>query len=253
MAKRSRQPPLCIPSSSLTGGYSLTIDNALRFFGAACDLLREFPDKALALAQLGQEEVGKSLTLLAAFALPQDPAAWAWFWKGWREHRLKAHRAFLYELLNPLRIELSSPDGSRFAGEPLHDSMPREKELGLYVDYDEHSGSFLAPESSIAPFEAFARLSTLMYLGATADATRRALTHSDVPFRLTAFGEIAFRICSEKLYQQDMPDVLEQFGSRSSQHRVLVDDLRTAYAGAADFLRNLQRQRGPSSRSFDGT
>ena len=84
MVQRSRQQPVPISPRSLAEGYALAIDNALRFFDAACELLRKFPDKALALAQLGQEELGKSLTLLAAFALPQDPVAWAWFWEGWR-------------------------------------------------------------------------------------------------------------------------------------------------------------------------
>ena len=186
-------------------GYSLAVENAVRSLGAATDLLGTFPDKALALAQIGQEEVGKSLTLLAAFAIPQTPNAWKWFWKGWREHNLKAHRAYLYELLNPLRIELSSPDGRRYGGEPLHDSLPREKELGLYVDFKEKSGFFVAPEFAITRFEAMARTSTLAYLVATADATRRALTFVDPLFRLTAFADVALRVCSEKLYQQEMP------------------------------------------------
>jgi AbiV family abortive infection protein len=240
MAKRSRQRLVIIPAPRLMEGYSLAIENAVRSLGAATNLLRTFPDKALALAQIGQEEVGKSLTLLAAFALPQTPNAWTWFWKGWREHNLKAHRAYLYELLNPLRIELSSPDGRRYAGEPLHDSLPREKELGLYVDFKEESGLFVAPEFAITPFEAMARTSTLAYLVATADATRRALTFVDSPFRLTAFGDVALRVCSEKIYQQDMPGILTQFGSQSVQHRALLDDLRAAYAGTADFFSNMR-------------
>jgi len=241
MTQRSRQRSVVIPVPRLMEGYSLAIENAMRLFGAATDLLVTFPDKALALAQIGQEEIGKSLTLLAAFALPQTPNAWRWFWRGWREHNLKAHRAYLYELLNPLRIELSFPDGRRYSGEPLHGSLPREKELGLYVDFQEESGSFVAPEFAIAPLEAKARTCTLAYLAATADATRRALMFVDAPFRLTAFAEIALRVCSEKLFQQDMPEILAQFASRSTPHKALVEDLRTAYAGTTDFFSNLRR------------
>jgi AbiV family abortive infection protein len=230
MAKLSNKHRSPIAPASLAQGYNLSVDNGLRLFASAMELNKTFPDKALALAQVGQEEIGKSLTLLAAFALPEDLAAWGWFWDGWHSHNLKAHRAFLYEWLNPTRIELKYPDGARFAGEPLRASMPREKESGLYVDYDENSASFVAPASSVTHFEALARTSTLLYLGATAEATRRALMNADSMFRLSAFGEIAFRICSEGLYQQDMPEILSQFENRSARHRLLVQDLRTAFS-----------------------
>src|SRR5579864_5478999 len=70
----------------LRDGYIKTIENAIRFFGASTDLIQVFPDKALALGQLGQEEVGRSLSLLAAFSLPSETHAWEWFWKGWNNH-----------------------------------------------------------------------------------------------------------------------------------------------------------------------
>ncbi len=246
MAKQPKRYRCHIAVDKLVHGYSLALDNGLRLFASASELNLEFPDKGLALAQVGQEEIGKSLTLLAAFALPADSAAWEWFWRGWHSHNLKAHRAFLYELLNPLRIELDAPDGSRFAGQPLRSSMPREKESGLYVDFDEASGCFVAPASSVTRFEALARTCTLSYLAATADATRRALLNTDSTFRLSAFGEVALRICSEQLYQQDMPELLNQFGNRSPRHRLLLEDLRTAYAGTTKFFTDLRKAGGAS-------
>lgn len=237
--KRSKQRHPPIAPASLAQGYNLSVDNALRLLASALELNETFPDKALALAQVGQEEIGKSLTMLAAFALPKNSPAWSGFWDGWHSHNLKSHRAFLYELLNPTRIELKYPDGTRFSGEPLRPSMPREKESGLYVDFDEISGLFVAPVSSVTRFEALARTATLLYLGATADATRRALMNADSMFRLSAFGEIGFRICSEHLYQQDMPEILNQFENRSSRHRLLVQDLRTAFVGTTKGLKDL--------------
>ncbi len=239
--KRSKHRRVQIARASLAEGYNLSVDNGLRLFASALDLNETFPDKALALAQVGQEEIGKSLTVLAGFALRKDSPAWEGFWDGWHSHNLKAHRAFLYELLNPLRIELKSPDGTRFAGQPLRPSMPLEKEAGLYVDFDESSGSFVAPASSVTPFEALARTSTLCYLGATADATRRALMNTDSMFRLSAFGEIAFRMCSEALYQQDMPEILKEFEGRSARHRLLMEDFRTASAGTTKFFVDLRK------------
>jgi hypothetical protein len=54
--------------------------------------------------------------------------------------------------------------------------------------------------------------------------------NADSMFRLSAFGEIAFRICSEGLYQQDMPEILTQFENRSARHRLLVEDLSAAFS-----------------------
>lgn len=219
-------PVICRDQIKL--GYEGAIDNALRFFGAATNLCGEYPDKALALAQIGQEEVGKSLTLLAAFYLPSDVAAWQWFWKDWSAHQVKAHRAFIYELIDPMRLEMQSPDGKKYSGLPLRAKIHQEKEAGLYVDFDVQNLRFLCPAETVSSFEAFARTSTLFYLGATADAVRKALFNAEEDFRLSAFGELAYRICSENIYQQDMPKILDEFSLRSNQHSLLISDLNIA-------------------------
>lgn len=221
-------------------GYVQTTENALRFFSASLDLIQAFPDKALALGQLGQEEVGRSLTLLAAFTLPAEPDAWPWFWKGWKDHQLKAHRAYLYELISPLRIEITAPGGGRFAGEPLRSKISQEKEAGLYVNFDEASGRFLSPCEQVSYFEAAARTTTLAYLCATADGVRRALLADDDRFRLSAFGSLAFRICSERIYQQDMPQLINAFRGRTPRHEALIQDLETALAANVDFFQKIQ-------------
>lgn len=215
---KSRSKHRALSFEQLREGYVQTIENAMRFFGASVDLRQTYPDKALALAQLGQEEVGRSLSLLSAFNLPPDPSAWEWFWGGWANHQLKAHRAYLYEAISPLRIEIDAPDGRCFRGEPLRPKISQEKEASLYVDFDQASGHFLSPSQQISSFDASARMVTLCYLCATADAIRRALLADDDSFRLTAFSEIAFRICSEELYQQDMPRLIEEFRKRTPRH-----------------------------------
>jgi AbiV family abortive infection protein len=220
----------------------MAVDNGLRLLQAAMDLTTSFPDKSLALAQIGQEEVGKSLSLLAAFVLPQDSISWAWFWSGWRSHNLKAHRAFLYELLNPTRIELIAKDKSRYSGHPLRETMPREKESGLYVEFDETTSAFVAPSLGVTLVEAVSRCSTLQYLGLTSDAVRRALMDSNSSFRLAAFGEIAFRICSETIYQQDMPNILMNFEKRSAEHKHMIEDLNEAFTSVTKFLSDLVTQ-----------
>ena len=236
--------------AQLREGYVQTIENALRFFGASTDLIKAFPDKSLALGQLGQEEVGRSLTLLAAFRLPTEPNAWEWFWKAWNNHQLKAHRAYLYEMISPLRLEIQAPDGGWFAGEPLRPKISQEKEAGLYVDFDHASGRFLSPSQQISNFEAAARTMTLAYLCATADAVRRALLADDDSFRLSAFAEIAFRICTEDVYQQDMPQLIEEFRKRTPRHEALIADLETALAANVKFFHGIEK---PHPAQLDGS
>jgi AbiV family abortive infection protein len=227
--------------AQLRDGYIKTIENAIRFFGASTDLIQAFPDKALALGQLGQEEVGRSLSLLAAFSLPTEAHAWEWFWKGWNNHQVKAHRAYLYEIISPLRLEIRVPDGGRFAGEPLRPKISQEKEAGLYVDFDDASGCFLSPSQQVSNFEAAARTMTLAYLCATADAVRRALLADNDSFRLPAFAELALRICSEHIYQQDMPQLIDEFRRRTPRHKALVADMETTLAANADFFHGIKK------------
>lgn len=106
--------------------------------------------------------------------------------------------------------------------------IQHEKEAGLYVDFDLKSMEFKSPLHTVSNYEALARTSTLCYLSITADAVQRTLFFKDTNFRLTAFGEVAFRICSEDIYQQDMPNILEEFHSRSIQHAELISDLNIA-------------------------
>ena len=216
----------------------------MRFVGAAQELMVSYPDKSLALAQLGQEEVGKSLSMLSAFALRPDEDAWAWFWRDWNNHQVKAHRAFLYEIISPVRLEISLADGSRYAGEPLRPRLSQEKESGFYVDFDQEQKRFLKPETQVSFLEAASRLSTLSYLTATADGVRRALLNDQEEFRLSQFGQLAFRICTERIHQQDMPGMLEEFRKLSVQHEELVKDLEIALAANVEFLSSLPSQSG---------
>jgi len=215
----------------------------MRFFGAGQELMGEYPDKALALAQLGQEELGKSLTILSAFSLPAEEEAWSWFWEGWSNHQLKAHRAYLYELISPLRIEVfNGRDGRTYTGLPLRPKLSQEKESGFYVDYDFNLQKFVSPINSVSNIEAASRTMTLAYLSVTADGVRRALQHNNEVFRLQVFGQLAFQICSEPIYQQDMPSIIAKFSQRSSMHAQLIRDLETTLAGNAEFLYGLPGQ-----------
>jgi hypothetical protein len=74
-------------------------------------------------------------------------------------------------------------------------------------------------------------------LSVTASATEKALEEANSTFRYDAFSEIAIRICSENLYQQDMPAIYAEFERRSREHRELMQALgKHLSAGRDDLL-----------------
>ncbi len=223
----------------LTDGYGKAISNAFRLLQAAMTLTAEFPEVALGLAEIGQEETGKSLSFLAAFSLPSDKSAWNWFWSAWKNHQLKAHRAFLYELISPVRIEMHGPGGFRRSGLPTRDKIEHEKEFSFYVNFDSTSGRFLSPGKAVDQLETFNRVMSLLYLAVTAWSLKAALDDAEPAFRYRAFSEIALRICSEELYQQDMPAVFAEFERRSDKHEALLRSLRGRLVEGKDYLTSL--------------
>ena len=62
--------------------------------------------------------------------------------------------------------------------------------------------------------------------------------------RLPAFGEIVLRICSEEIYQQDIPQLINEFRRRTLRHEALVADMETALAANADFFHGIQKRYG---------
>jgi AbiV family abortive infection protein len=227
-------------------GYGKAVSNGLRLLEASIDLTAEFPDVALGLAEVGQEEIGKSLSVLAAFSLPRDQ--WSWFWSAWKNHQLKAHRAFLYELISPIRLQIRTADGVKGLGPPLRQKITHEKEFSFYVNFDPKSGRFVSPADAIAAEETHNRLATLLYLAVSAWHVKGALDEENPPFRYKAFSEIALRICSERIYQQNMPEIFAEFESRSASHERLMRAVRARLEEGKDFLANsLKRSKNRDS------
>ncbi len=219
----SRRPLHCVVSMLIRHWHSLS--SARRSSGSHYDHCRGLP-------------------------LPPTQDAWTWFWQDWRNHELKAHRAFLYEIVHPVRIAVPKPDGGLYEGEPLLERMPLEKEVGLYVDYDRALQTFVAPVELIEPHVALMRLSTLTYLCATADAVRRAIFHDDEFFRFNEFSRLAHRFCTTMTYQQQWPDIRAGVAAVSRRHAKFLDDLDFALNGVRDMFRELQDGHTPDTSSI---
>ena len=236
---RRTEHPARVSRLALRKGFEMAVSNGFSLVMSAVLLVEKFPQVALGLAQLGQEEIGKSLSILAAVGLRDDDAAWQGFWKAWRDHKVKSHRAFIYEMFSPLRLELKTPSGKRLAGQPYRSSMPAEKEASFYVNFDPSTSSFVLPDDDVKTDEVLNRVMSAGYLAQKAYAVHRALEADDSEFRYAALSEVALRITAEDLFQQDMPDIFEEICSRSPRHAALVQALETAFAEEKDFWQEM--------------
>jgi AbiV family abortive infection protein len=243
---------IALTFEQLLDGHEKAIITGYRLLMAAMSLVGEFPEVSLGIAELGQEEIGKSLSFLAAFGFDSHKPTWSWFWSAWRNHQLKAHRAYLYELIYPHRIETLDRDGSRLPAPSVRAKIKQEKEYSFYVNFDAASGTFKSPVDAIDLVETANRVLTLLYLASTARSVRLALDEQEKPFGYVAFSEIALRICSENLFQEDMPSLFKEFEARSTKHGKLISSLRNRLEDGRIQIEALLNEKGqgshPSSR-----
>lgn len=202
-------------------GYVCAIDTAERLYIAGHTLIRTTPDIALGLFELGQEEIGKSFSFLAAFGYDDHPSRWTRFWKDYRSHAIKVYRAFFYEWISPLRIT-STGKGGLLEGQALRGSIQEEKEVSLYSNYESRTAGFVRPIDTIKELEPWNRGFTLLYLTITARLTKDALDVGDRETNYRLFSEIPYRILTDFTLQQDMATVFSQFAQKSELHKSII-------------------------------
>lgn len=235
--RRAADPVLTF--DQLYEGHDKSVRNGERLFEAGATIFKNYQDISLGLFELGQEEIGKSFTFLAAFGYgPTDPG-WRDFWSTWRDHRKKVNRAFLYEWLSPSRLQIASPAGPSLDGFTRKASIEREKEAAFYVDYLPATGRFVSPMEQTDIMDAVNRCAYLISLVVTSSYVKIALDDGDRRWNYTTFSEVARFILTGVPYQQNMPAVLARFAQRSERHRQLVDQIRSALRDGATYLREL--------------
>lgn len=206
-------------------GYACALDTAERLLTAGYTLLETTPDIALGLFELGQEEIGKSFSFLAAFNYTNTPLPWAQFWKDYRSHKIKAHRAFFYEWISPLRI-VSKGNGLTLQGNSLRGTIQEEKEAALYSNYESLSGRFSRPVDMINTHETANRAFTLLYLAITARLTKEALDIGNKEDNYKLFSDIPLRLLTQFTLQQDMTALFSDFAQRSETHKSIIERIR---------------------------
>ncbi len=209
----------------LYDGYSKSLNNAERLNSAGLKLIGKHTEIALGLFELGQEELGKSFTFLATFIFSDTSVAEEFLFKDWRNHRVKAHRAFLYELISPLRIIVKDGKGNVLSGGSVREKLHHEKEVSFYVNYDNKQKRFVEPLETVQSVEVGNRGGTLLCLLNTALCVKKALDDGDIETNYKLFSDLAQRLLCLAIYQQDMPAVFEAFTEQSPQHARIVDNL----------------------------
>ena len=154
----------------------------------------------------------------------------------------KVARSSFYEWLSPWRITVLDSKGVPLGGRS-HEGflgIPKEKEAAFYVNYDNSTGKFKGPEDAIELIDVFNRASSFLSHYTTASLTRKALDDGDREWNYKAFSEIPIRIMSVFTRQEEMPAVLNEFRSRSTKHKHLVETLSEHYSAGADFMKSIK-------------
>jgi AbiV family abortive infection protein len=214
--------------------FSSSIDNALQLFSAAQHLITRYDGKkypALGLAELALEELGKSYTCLAYFSKADKINDWTIFWKEWKNHDLKAHRAFFYEFFCLERVSLGSQKFQKFKDKfpTLRRRFSKEKEQSFYVDIDKSNRKIYIPEDEIADDECTNRLVSLIGLLNTTFHIRDWFAPSNSEHFKNAISDYAFLTITTKMYQQDVEKVLKKMRTDNQEYNKGLDAIWTLF------------------------
>ena len=211
--------------------FSNSIDNAFQLFYACQHLTTKYEGKkfpSLGLAELALEELGKSYSCLAYYSKVDEMNDWKTFWKEWKDHDLKAHRAFHYEFFCLLRFELTDEKFKKNFP-TLRGRFSKEKEQSFYVDIDKSNRRIHVPENEIQEDECINRMLSLMGLLNAAVTVRDWIAESNSePFK-NAISDYAFLTITRQLFQQEVEQVLTSMKSDNLEYNKGLDTIWTLF------------------------
>ncbi|MFH1001314.1 MAG: AbiV family abortive infection protein [Bacteroidota bacterium] len=216
-----------LKSAELLQLFSNSIDNAFELYNAAQHLTISYDGKkypALGLAELALEELGKSYTCLAYYSKANKINDWTVFWKEWKDHDLKAHRAFFYEFFCLLRVELIN---QKFTDKfpTLREKFSKEKELSFYVDINKSNRKIHIPEREIEDIECINRIASLIGLINSTFHIRDWLNSDNSEYFKNAISDYAFVTITKKMYQQDVENVLKGMRTDNEEYNRGLDNI----------------------------
>lgn len=141
------------------------LDNADSLIRSANELLSSdrFP-VANSLALLAAEEYGKHMMCFSAVGKdPTDAAYWRRFWNALQDHHLKYKNAFIMAAVG-LLLDQTARTAVMNALDQHVTADKRNRESGLYVDFDASTGTVLSPVDVIQPQHAETTVGTWTYV-----------------------------------------------------------------------------------------
>lgn len=206
--------------------FTASIENAFSLFSIATDNENKENTRhiSLGLAELALEELGKSYTCLSHYCLAEqkEKEIWIAFWTDWKNHTVKAHRAFFYEFFSLLRFEIK--DYANFFP-TIRKSIPVEKEVSFYVDFDFKKNEIIKPFKAINIDELFHRVSSVIGpLDAALKVNKIIEENKDEDYR-RAVSNYALQTITSNMYQQDVETVLRQMKNGISEYDRALNDI----------------------------
>jgi AbiV family abortive infection protein len=207
--------------------FCSSIDNAYYLYQIASDTALQLKNKkypSLGLAELALEELGKSYSCLAIYSKADTTKDWPSFWKEWRQHDLKAHRAFFYEFFCLTRIEIEFGD-KELKFPTIRQSFSKEKEVAFYVDIDKGNRKIHKPEIDISDEECLRRVTSLVGLFSAAFYIKDWLIENLSEDFKNAISDYAYLTLTTEMRQQDVLNVLAKMKGYNAEYNNGLDKI----------------------------
>lgn len=205
--------------------FNASLNSAESLFDAALSIVKQddIAHVSLGLAELSLEELGKSYTCLAYYHFGgQKSIVWKDFWKDWKNHEMKAHRAYFYEFFCLIRMEIV---GDKIKGPSYRDRIPHEKEISFYVDFDHGKQTVIVPSKEVKILESHRRISSLIGPLNAAYRVCELIENNKHKDYLDAISMYAYTTISSDMYQQDVKATLENLKNGNSMFDKALNDI----------------------------
>ena len=212
--------------------FNSSLDNAHYLLSSAQDTLSHTKNKkfpSLGLAELALEELGKSYSCLSYYSQCDRLKDWSIFWKEWKNHDLKAHRAFFYEFFCLLRIEIDFKD-KELKFPSVRQSFSKEKEAAFYVDIDKGNRKIHKPEIEISDEECYCRVMSIFGLISAAFYVKEWLQEATSENFKNAISDFAYLTISTNIYQQDVLETLERMQTENREYNEGLNKIRELFS-----------------------
>jgi len=204
-----------------------SIENAQSLLDVAINNLQSHI--SLGISEIALEELGKSFSCLAQYGKTENDGTWSAFWKEFKNHKLKAHRGFFYEFFSPFRFEIENNPKNNVSN---RQSIPGEKEVSFYVDFDKTKRVPIIPNIEVEFSEIANRVFSILGPLNTALTIKEMFLDNSDSYK-QAFSDFARFTLEVNVFQQDVPKILESLG-RSNIISV-VDESKASIENAKQY------------------